>query len=135
MEVIFSKEACQADSSRSERVFDFSAKLEDLKWKLQGEPEDFDQGKSPSIPWPWLNIGPINLILPRFVNIQTSWPPFQCWLSQNDQGNFGHDDFFCYVGSKFSFQVGLGIDATSTEDPDIQQTLFAQSQGISVIAR
>ena len=119
---------------KSKSLWLFLQKLEDLNKITRWALKILTRGKSPSIPWPWPNIGPINLIPTTFLNIQTSpGPVSRCLLSQKRPRQPWSRRLLCYVGSKFSFQVGLGIDATLDRGSRHSTNLFAQSQGISVM--
>ena len=52
---------------------------------------------------------------------------------KNDQGNLGHDDFFAMSARSSHSKLSWELMQLLTEGSRIQQTLFAQSQGISVM--
>ena len=109
---LFQGRHAQADSSRSQRVFDFSAKIEDLnknyRWALKILTRE--SRLYPMTLAQYRTYKPYPYHVSKYSNF--TWTCIPMPAKSNDQGNLGHDDFFCYVGSKFSFQVGLGIDAT-----------------------
>ena len=116
MEVISSKVACsKLTVQKWKRVFDFLQNWK-ITWNYKVSSKDFDQGESCLLshmtPWPqYRTYKPPPY---PFLNIQTSPGPVfpMPAKSKHIQGNLSHDDFFCNVGSKFSFKLAWGIDAT-----------------------
>ena len=73
----------QADSSRSERIFNFSAKIGRSNKNYKVSSKDFDQGKVAFYPMTLAQYRTYKLIPTTFLNIQTSLGPVsRCRLSQ-----------------------------------------------------
>ncbi len=126
----------QADSSRSERVFDFSAKLKRSNKNYKVSSKGFDQGKV-ALSHDLAQYRTYKTVSPtsRFLNIQTS--PWTCIPMPAKSKTTGRDKslrrlLFAMSGSSSHSKLAWELMQIPT-DPEIQQTPLAQSQGISVM--